>query len=161
MTRRGKGHRGSWRRWPRHRVIATLVGALAVALLFAWTRGTPTAAGTWTRDEILAAIRFVESGGREFPPDGDGGRAIGPYQIHRIYWLDAIQTQPQLGGDYQHCRQRDYAERVIAAYMTRWVPKAWAAGDAEVIARTHNGGPTGRNKRATDRYWQRVRRALP
>jgi hypothetical protein len=116
------------------------------------------------RRVVLDAIRFVESSGRDVVPDGDGGKAIGPFQIHRVYWLDAVQSEPALGPvagfDYQHCRDRRYAERVVAAYMQRYVPAAWARADAEVIARTHNGGPRGAHKSATDGYWRRVERAL-
>jgi hypothetical protein len=115
----------------------------------------------WPQGEILDAIRSVESGGRATPPDGDDGKAIGPYQIHEVYWRDAIAWNPALGGNYQDCRQREYAERVIDAYMQRWVRDAWERGDAEVIARVHNGGPTGHRRPTTIRYWQRVSARLP
>ncbi len=109
---------------------------------------------------ILEAIRMVESGGRDDAPDGDGGAAIGPFQIHRSYWDDALRAAPALGGDYQDCRRRDYAVRVVEAYMQYWVPAAWREGDAEVIARTHNGGPLGSSKEATLKYWHKVRAQL-
>ena len=110
--------------------------------------------------EVLHAIRVVETGDRSDPPDGDGGLAIGPYQIHEVYWRDALAHDPGLGGTYQDCRDRAYAERVVHAYMTRYVPEAWALGDAEVIARTHNGGPLGMEKVSTEAYWQRVLQVL-
>ncbi len=116
------------------------------------------------RARILLAVRMVESGGNDRCPDGDGGLAIGPYQIHRRYWEDAVSFEPGLGPeaghDYQACRDRAYAERVVSAYMRRWVPDAWARGDAEVIARTHNGGPQGAQRDATLKYWERVRARL-
>lgn len=115
----------------------------------------------WSRREVLDAIRFVESSDRDDVPDGDGGKAIGPYQIHEIYWRDAVEAEPSLGGEYQDCRRREYAERVIAAYMRRWVPAAWDNGEGEVIARVHNGGPQGATVQATLRYWQKVRARLP
>ena len=145
----------------RNRQIAIGAGAALLVTVWLLARAEPAAAGSWSQREVLDAIRFVESGWRDDVPDGDGGRAIGPYQIHRVYWQDAIAFRPQLGGAYESCRQRDYAERVIAAYMEQWVPDAWASNDAEVIARTHNGGPKGADKRATLGYWQRVRAALP
>ncbi|MCA8942258.1 MAG: hypothetical protein KDB80_06815 [Planctomycetes bacterium] len=114
--------------------------------------------------EILDAIRMVESGGRDDCPDGDGGKAIGPFQIHENYWRDAVAFDPSIGPgngfSYQDCRDRDYAMRVVDAYMTRWIPDAWAAADAETIARTHNGGPRGAEKSSTEGYWQRVRKRL-
>ena len=107
--------------------------------------------------QVCHAIRMVESGGRHSPPDGDGGRAIGPYQIHEIYWKDAVAAAPELAaGTYQDCRGQDYAEAVIRAYMRKWVADAWRIGDAEVIARTHNGGPNGAQKQATQGYWEKV-----
>jgi Destabilase len=133
-----------------------LVVSAALLFLLGWQIGHVEAAAVrYSHAEIFAAIRMVESSGRDAPPDGDGGRAIGPYQIHRIYWADS-----RVEGDYQDCRRREYAERVIRAYMRRYVRGAWERRDAEVIARTHNGGPRGREKRATDGYWSRVRARL-
>lgn len=119
------------------------------------------ASRTWPRDEVLYAIRMVESGGDDAVVDGDGGRAIGPYQIHEVYWRDAHAHDPSLGGDYQACRQRAYAERVVAAYMSKHAPAAWQRGEAQTIARIHNGGPLGAHKPATLGYWRRVRGFLP
>jgi hypothetical protein len=135
---------------------------LLLGLLW-WTRGGAEAAAvpTWPREQILAAIRQVESSGRDDVPDGDGGKAIGPYQIHEVYWRDAHEHDAALGGGYQDCRRRAYAERVIESYMRRYAPRAWAIGDAETIARMHNGGPNGPAKAATLGYWQRVLAQLP
>ena len=115
----------------------------------------------WPNHEILAAIRWVESRDREDVTDGDGGLAIGPYQIHEVYWRDAVRSEPSLGGTYQDCRRRAYAEKVIAAYMRLHVPDAWERGDGETIARVHNGGPRGADKQTTLGYWQKVRARLP
>lgn len=114
------------------------------------------------RLRILDAIRTVETGGLNRPtyPDGDGGRSIGPLQISHAYWCDASLFDPSIGGDYEDCRQLAYAERVVGAYMRRYVPEAWASADAEVIARTHNGGPRGARKRSTLSYWEKVRAVL-
>ena len=68
--------------------------------------GPTTRAGQryWPQDQILAAIRFVETSDQPSPPDGDDGLAIGPFQIHPSYWLDAHASDPSLGGSYQDCR---------------------------------------------------------
>lgn len=146
-------------RGPRRHLAAAGAAVLVLVLLWIWADSGERE--TWPHRQILDAIRFVESSDRDDVPDGDGGRAIGPYQIHRVYWQDAVEFEPELGGTYEDCRRRDYAERVIAAYMRRWAPGAWRAGDAEVIARLHNGGPRGDVEAATERYWQRVRARLP
>lgn len=139
---------------------AAKIGAV-VLLLLVWWVGGGNRRRSWPREDVLAAIRFVESSDRDDVPDGDGGKAIGPYQIWFAYWQDAIAAEPSLGGDYQDCRRRDYAERVIGAYMRRWVPDAWEAGDAEILARVHNGGPRGMHNEKTLAYWEKVRRRLP
>lgn len=134
----------------------------AAALVLLCVFGFDVDAGRryWPRQQILDAIRQVESGGREKPPDGDGGRAIGPFQIHAVYWVDASGDKT-LGGTYEQCRQRDYAERVVTAYMRRHAATAWERGDAQTIARIHNGGPKGAESPKTLDYWRRVRQQLP
>jgi hypothetical protein len=107
---------------------------------------------------ILDAIREKETGGEADPANaiGDGGRAIGPYQIHRVYWQDAIEHEPSIGGQYEDCRDAAYAERVILAYWDRYAPD-WRH---ETLARVHNGGPKGHRKSATVGYWLDVRANL-
>lgn len=160
MPRRAERCAGPRRLRVRLRRRATLGAVLVIAAWIASMVMVPRRS-TWSLQEVLDAIRMVESGDRTDPPDGDGGLAIGPYQIHRVYWQDALQAEPELGGDYQDCRRRSYAERVIGAYMRRHAPDAWRERDAQIIARVHNGGPTGAQKTATLRYWGRVRAALP
>jgi hypothetical protein len=138
-----------------------------LALLLGWSAtaplrmsATPSCSVGWTvqpysLDEILAAIRSVETGGEPRggrDARGDGGRALGPYQIHRAYWLDA-----GVPGRYEDCRDERYARRVVLAYFERWCPTALARCDAEVLARVHNGGPGGRSKTSTLPYWRRVK----
>lgn len=147
-------------RLPRSR--RSRAGLLGLALLLGfWFLSSGNGRQTWPRQQILDAIRHVESGNRGVVPDGDGGLAIGPYQIHEVYWQDAVRFRPELGGSYQDCRHRAYAERVLAAYMEKWVPDAWRRGEAETIARVHNGGPNGPQNPKTDGYWSRVRGQLP
>lgn len=141
------------------RRAAGLLALVVLAVLWALSNGGPRQ--SWSRPQILTAIRFVESGDRAQVPDGDGGLAIGPYQIHEIYWRDAIAFEPSLGGSYQDCRRRAYAERVIDAYMRKWIPAQWSRGEAEAIAKVHNGGPKGADNPKTAGYWDRVRALLP
>lgn len=121
--------------------------------------------------QTLDAIRQVETGGT--PNDGigargDGGAAIGPYQIHRVYHIDAAERDRTLT-DYQSClSSKSYSERVMKAYMKRYASAELrrleagqgTRGDVEKIARIHNGGPRGHKKRATDGYWAKVARHL-
>jgi len=114
-------------------------------------RGNPA-----SRPSLLHAIRLVESGDRPNPPDGDGGRAIGPYQIWRVYWRDS-----GVSGDYQQCRNRAYAERVILAYWRRWCPAALASGDWRTLANTFHLGRTAATRGEVDKaYLAKVKAAM-
>jgi hypothetical protein len=104
---------------------------------------------------MLDAIRTVETGGHADPANavGDGGKALGPYQIHYGYWLDATERDPALRAlGYQSVRDQATAERIVLAYLTRYAP-SW---DLRTCARIHNGGPKGHRKPATLGYAKRV-----
>jgi hypothetical protein len=110
-------------------------------------------------DYILPSIRQVESGGNNMAV-GDNGKAAGPYQIHRIYWEDAVEQDPSLKeGIYpESCFELEYSERVVHAYMQRWAPKDFTI---EQLVRIHNGGPAGHRKSSTMGYWAKVNAILP
>jgi hypothetical protein len=102
---------------------------------------------------FFRALHIVETSGRTGPILGDGGKALGPLQIHRAYHADA-----RIGGDYSRCADLDYSRRVVSAYLQRYAPQAWAAGDVTTLARIHNGGPRGDKKTATLGYAAKVAR---
>ena len=102
---------------------------------------------------FFRALHVVETSGRTGPIIGDNGRALGPLQIHKAYHADA-----RIGGDYSRCADLDYSRRVVTAYLQRYAPAAWAAGDVSTLARVHNGGPRGASKPATKSYGDKVAR---
>ncbi len=103
-------------------------------------------------DSFFRALHIVETSGRTGPIIGDGGRALGPLQIHRAYHADS-----RVAGDYSRVAELDYSKRVATAYLKRYAPTAWAAGDVETLARVHNGGPRGHLKPATKGYGAKVK----
>jgi hypothetical protein len=117
--------------------------------------GLASAAHAAPPESFWRALHVVETGGRRGAILGDGGKALGPLQIHRGYHADA-----RIGGDYSRCADLDYSRRVVSAYLQRYAPKAWAAGDVETLARIHNGGPRGDRKQATVNYAAKVLRAM-
>jgi len=122
---------------------------LALLLAFAATaQAAPPAS-------FFRALHIVETSGRTGPILGDGGKALGPLQIHRAYHADA-----RIGGDYSRCADLDYSKRVVSAYLQRYAPEAYSKGDVETLARVHNGGPRGASKSATLSYAAKVRRAM-
>ena len=102
-------------------------------------------------DSFWRALHIVETSGRHGPIIGDGGKALGPLQIHRAYHADS-----RVAGAYERVADLDYSKRVATAYLKRYAPTAWAAGDVETLARVHNGGPRGHLKPATKGYGVRV-----
>lgn len=106
-------------------------------------------------ESFWRALHVVETSGRSGPIVGDGGKALGPLQIHRAYHADS-----RVAGPYERVADLAYAKRVATAYLKRYAPQAWAQGDVETLARVHNGGPRGHLKPATKGYAERVRRAM-
>ena len=102
---------------------------------------------------FFRALHIVETSGRTGPIIGDQGRALGPLQIHRAYHADS-----RVAGDYSRVADLDYSKRVVSAYLQRYAPAAWEAGDVTTLARIHNGGPKGANKPATVAYGNKVAR---
>lgn len=111
-----------------------------------------TAAHAAPPESFFRALHQVETSGRTGAILGDNGKALGPLQIHREYWADS-----RVGGNYEMVADLEYAKRVTAAYLQRYAPKAWAAGDVETLARVHNGGPAGARKAATLSYAAKVK----
>ena len=103
-------------------------------------------------ESFWRALHLVETSGRTGPIIGDGGAALGPLQIHRAYHQDS-----RVAGDYSRVADLDYSKRVATAYLKRYAPTAWAAGDVETLARVHNGGPRGHLKPATKAYGVKVK----
>jgi hypothetical protein len=101
---------------------------------------------------FFRALHIVETSGRTGPILGDGGKALGPLQIHRAYHADS-----RVAGDYSRVSDLNYSVRVATAYLKRHAPTAWAAGDVETLARVHNGGPKGHLKPATKGYGAKVK----
>ena len=113
------------------------------------------------QEALLDALIQVESSGND-KAIGDNGNAIGCLQIWKVYWIDATERSG-IGGSYKDCFNRDYAKRIVNAYMKRYAREAWTSPtkfDAEKCARIHNGGPRGHTKKTTDKYWNKVRRLL-
>ena len=116
---------------------------------------------TWR--ETLDAIRYVETGTHKTGVGvvGDGGHALGPYQIWMRYWLDARMDK----GTHRLClTSKAYSEEVVRRYMLRYSEKCTTRllegrgtlADVERIARIHNGGPKGYTRIATRKYWHKV-----
>jgi hypothetical protein len=147
-------------------MVTAALALIALAFADVPARGDPVApavrppetSAPWTLDELLDAIRSVESGGLKDggrKATGDGGKAIGPFQIHQPYWEDS-----KVPGKHDDCRDPEYARKVVLAYWKRYASKALESVDAQALARVHNGGPDGAKQDCTLAFWAKVERAL-
>jgi len=111
----------------------------------------------YTVDQLLDAMYTVESSrGRILV--GDEGKAIGPYQIWKAYWQDAVEFDKTIGGEYKDCMNKAYAEKIVRAYWKRYSPKG---ATIEQLARIHNGGgPRGHLNPNTIKYWNKIKKEL-
>jgi len=134
------------------RLAAFFVGTACWFLLVPVASAQGVSDGDWER--LLDAIGHVES--RSDPhATGDHGRAAGVYQIHRCYWEDGARI---LGVDwpYRDARDPQKARQVVRAYLSHY-----GKGKSVIdLARIHNGGPQGHEKKATLNYARKVEAAL-
>lgn len=146
-------------------------------------------------EDLLDAIEWVESKGRAGMM-GDAEpvvlelkvgavveinyRAIGAYQLHKIYvddvnrilkgWKEQIGAQIKeaggkgLGGwfvpyTYEDRWNRECSRDMVDVYLTYYNPSE-AENEFEAMARIHNGGPDGWKKESTKEYWEKVKSRL-
>lgn len=107
---------------------------------------------------VAKAIMQIESGG-DPQAVGDHGKAIGPYQIHRRYWIDATGF---MGQDWPYWQAKDPAKALAAmyAYTKHYARRYHRPWNAETIARIHNGGPNGWKRAATWNYWTKTEKTM-
>ena len=121
-------------------------------------------------DKFWEAIKQVESSGNENAV-GDGGRSIGPLQIQKAYYSDALERNPSLqsgkyaGYTYENCKgpgSYQYSKEVAESYMNRYATERRLGHPPtfEDMARIHNGGPNGYKIKATEGYWEKVKALL-
>ena len=111
--------------------------------------------------KFVRAVHLVESGGRVGKIMGDNGRALGPLQIHKEYWKDAVSFDKSIGGSYSDCADLNYSIKIVTAYLNRYAKNAVANNDYESLARCHNSGPLwSKNKSKTNSYWNKIKKHL-
>ena len=123
-----------------------------------------------SHDQFWNAIKYVESGGDENAV-GDNGDSIGPLQIQKNYYKDAVEKNPALQSGkykdyvYEDCKgpgSFEYSRAVAESYMSRYATEARLGRPPtyEDMARIHNGGPNGYKEESTVEYWEKVKKIL-
>ncbi len=120
-----------------------------------------------TLDDLLNAIEQVESGG-DANAVGDGGAAVGSFQIHKIYVDDVNRIQlakheerhmGYLPYKYHWRKDRNISRDMVSIYLRYYATmrRIDRKPTAEDMARIHNGGPNGWKKDSTKEYWGKVK----
>lgn len=121
-------------------------------------------------EELLDAIEQIESGGNPNAV-GDNGKAVGSFQIHKIY-VDDVNRIAKLNHidkysapihyKYYHRESPISSRFMVKRYLEYYATKKRIGKEPtlEDMARIHNGGPNGWKKESTKPYWEKVKRAL-
>jgi len=110
---------------------------------------------TYNFDDLLNAIAVVES--RNDPNAvGDGGKAIGAYQIHRIYVDDVNSILGWRFFSYKDRWSAAKSREMVGVYLRHY----GKGKSLEAMARIHNGGPKGDKKKSTLDYLEKIKKEL-
>ena len=116
---------------------------------------------------LLNAIKSVESSGNA-SAIGDSGKAVGAYQLHKVYVDDVNNILKNKGSKIRFTyadRYNMHKSRVMTCiyllhYGKVYERKTGKVATAEVLSRIHNGGPNGWKKQATVKYWHKIKKRL-
>tara|TARA_R110000751_G_scaffold33760_7_gene83939 strand:- start:1409 stop:1747 length:339 start_codon:yes stop_codon:yes gene_type:complete len=107
-----------------------------------------------------------ESGGNNLAV-GDGGDSHGPLQIQAACVADANLWRKARGlSQYkfpEDCYDRAKAEQILIAYIGRYATeeRLGRKPTCQDYARIWNGGPNGYKKKATVKYWEKLKKNNP
>lgn len=109
--------------------------------------------------KLLDAMYFVEStNGTNM--DGEAG-SLGPYQIRKLYWIDATDYDKSIEGKYEDCIDKVYSEKIIWFYAERYELNALYDRDIKTLAKLHNGGPSWKSyPKDSGKYWKKIKNYL-
>lgn len=80
--------------------------------------------------------------------------------VNRIARLKGLSVRFTSSDRYKPARARKMWKIYLDYYGTYYARRAGRVADDEVYARIWNGGPSGYRKRATAKYWKRIREAM-
>lgn len=117
-------------------------------------------------ERLLDAIAKVESNNNpraKGDQDKNGNpRAIGMYQIWKIY-VDDVNRMSSKKFTYEDRwdakKSREMVRIYIEFYSKHYENTTGKEATEEVMARIHNGGPSGWRKDATRLYWRKIKTA--
>ena len=114
-------------------------------------------------DNLLSALKMAESGNRSHAI-GDGGKAVGVLQLHKIYVDDANRiigyAKYKYADRYGIKKSEEMVKVVLTHYGKHYERKTGKRCTDEVLARIHNRGYSQWNDNLGARYWSRVKKFI-
>jgi hypothetical protein len=112
--------------------------------------------------DLYEAIAYVESRGIDCAV-GDNGKALGRYQLHKIY-VDDVNRIAKTSYTYNDRLDAKKSLSMVKIYLNyygkRYTKITGKPATDEIKARIHNGGPDGFRKLSTIKYWNKVKEAM-
>jgi hypothetical protein len=112
--------------------------------------------------DLYEAIAHVESRGIDCAV-GDTGKALGRYQLHKIY-VDDVNRIAKTSYTYNDRLDAKKSLSMVKIYLNyygkRYTKITGKPATDEIKARIHNGGPDGFRKLSTVEYWNKVKEAM-
>ena len=106
-------------------------------------------------NKFLYVLGKIESNNND-KAIGDGGKAIGRYQIWRVCYQDAKEFDKTITFPYSALTNKENSDRIVKAYLNRYARNKTPVE----MARIWNGGPLGDKKRATIGYGNKFQKEL-
>lgn len=116
-----------------------------------------------TFEEFLDALQKTETGSYKDRGEGvlgDNGAALGPLQIHKCAWKDAMEFLGEKHLPYSYCAYFIFSKLVAYLYFMRYGMEFLRSGKWDCLARIWNGGPDGYLQQETVEYWNRCKSHL-
>ena len=113
-------------------------------------------------DKLINALAKVESNGNSAAV-GDGGKAVGILQIHKGV-IEDVNKISKVKYTFADRKDPKKSKEICKLYLSHWgkhyQKKTKRAATDEVLARIWNGGPKGHANKDTEKYWNKVNKAL-
>lgn len=108
-------------------------------------------------EKLLDAIEQVESGGNH-KAVGDGNKAVGAYQLHKIYVDEANRIKGRQIFTYADRLDRNKSREITRTVLNYYQTKH---GLTDIqVSRCHNAGEFGFKKKCTLQYMKKIERAM-
>jgi len=102
---------------------------------------------------LLAAVAMVESSNNPLAYNPDEG-AVGAYQIRQLAVTDLNRLWKA------NYKLEDFYDANLSMHAFMGYGHMYGAKTAEEYCRIWNGGPKGMKKKATEKYWHKVQKAM-